>query len=211
MAAAEALGGRTDALLATHIPEEVLRSFKVKLHALAGFECIWSSRGTKSRDQVRVLPRLRRTCGLREGLSGWEALSERASNNFRRFLTDPASTHLRPSTALRITHHAPRTPQSRLFVWAFRTAHCASLLRAERPVGGDAAQAAVWHPTLEMGLLQKNTSRVCVGHYPNQSFKAVVAAARPKRTGCTLQVRHARGGEPGPNNCFYSDAKVANL
>jgi hypothetical protein len=27
-----------------------------------------------------------------------------------------------------------------------------------------------------------------VGHYPNASFKPVVAAARPSRTGCTLQV-----------------------
>ena len=49
-------------------------------------------------------------------------------------------------------------------------------------------QASVWQPTLETGLLQRNTARVCVGHYPNASFKPVVAAARPSRTGCTLQV-----------------------
>jgi hypothetical protein len=121
LAAASALGaggGTGDALLATDIPETVLRSFKVKLQAVASFECVWSSRGTKSRDQ-----------------------------------------------------------------------------------------AAVWQPTLETGLLQRNTARVCVGHYPNASFKPVVAGTRPSRIGCTLQVTDTK--TYGVYGSQWMDAVVA--
>lgn len=42
------------------VPETILRGFKVKLVALGSLEAVWTSRGTKSRDQV--LPAVQHAC-----------------------------------------------------------------------------------------------------------------------------------------------------